>query len=353
MIYQKLGSTGMMVSRIGFGGIPILEVSDEAAEKVLWRAFEKGINYFDTHLLYGDSEVKIGKALSGVREQYYLSTKISNHSRAGAEKSLKDSLKRLKTDYIDLLYIKNIDNDEVLNKAMGRNGSLQVARKAQRAGIVRHIGVTSHDEATCYKAVATGEYEAVMFPYNILNVAAEKRIFKYCEKNNVGFVCMKALAGGMLTIGGKVFSGRGKKNVKISTNAVRFSMSHPAVSVTIPGVATVGHLNEGLAALKGPMMNAAERKNAREKVVKLGDGFCRNCGYCQPCEVGIPIAWVFRLHHYYKDFGLKESAIREYAVDVGKKGDLCKRCGECLPKCPYNINIPERLVEAHKVLAKG
>ncbi len=144
MIYRKLGATDMLVSRIGFGGIPILGVSEKQAVRILRRSFEKGMNFVDTHRGYGDSEIKIGKALADVREQYYLATKIADHTRKGAEKSLKESLKRLRTDYIDLLFIKNLNSEEVLKLAMGRNGSLPVARRAQEAGIVRHIGFTSH-----------------------------------------------------------------------------------------------------------------------------------------------------------------------------------------------------------------
>jgi aryl-alcohol dehydrogenase-like predicted oxidoreductase len=236
MIYKKLGSTGMMVSRVGFGGIPILSTSDIQAEKVIRRAFEKGVNFIDTHRGYGDSEIKIGNALSQVREQVYLATKISDHTRIGAQKSLRESLKRLKTKYIDLLFIKNLDSEEALNQAMGKNGSLRVARQAQKAGIVRHIGMTSHHEKIAYKALRTGEYEAVMYPYSIVNLSAEKRIFRYCSNNNIGFVCMKPVAGGLLTSPSKVFAkmAKGKANTTAAA-AMRFCLSHPSVSTVIPG----------------------------------------------------------------------------------------------------------------------
>ena len=162
MKYRKLGSTGMMVSQIGFGGIPIAHVSEKQAVRVLKRSHELGVNFVDTHRGYGDSEIKIGKALADVREQYYLATKIAAHTRREAEKSLNESLKRLRTNYIDLLFIKNQDSDEVVRQAMGRNGSLEVARRAQKAGIVRHIGMTSHTEKTAYKALRSGEYEAIL-----------------------------------------------------------------------------------------------------------------------------------------------------------------------------------------------
>lgn len=351
MIYRKLGSTGMMVSRIGFGGIPILDISETQAITLLQRAFEKGVNFVDTHLGYGDSEIKIGKALADVREQYYLATKISHHTRKEAQKSLKESLKRLRTDYIDLLFIKNLDSDDVLAQAMGRNGSLKVAREAQKAGIVRHIGFTSHTEKTAYKALRTGEYEAAMFPYSIVNTSAEKRILNYCRKHNIGFVCMKPVAGGLLTVPSKVFAKmtKGKANTTAAA-AIRFCLSHPAVVTAIPGLDRIKHLNEALTAVNSPMTEK-QRHQARESVVKLGEGFCRNCGYCKPCPREIDINNIFRFYHYYKSYDLKDYAQQHYKA-LKVKADKCGKCGACLPRCPYNINIPEMLTTAHRALSK-
>lgn len=349
MIYKKLGSTGMMVSRVGFGGIPILNTSDIEAEKVLRRAFEKGINFIDTHRNYGDSEIKIGNALSQVREQVYLATKIADHTEMGAKKSLTESLKRLKTKYIDLLFIKNLDSEEVLNQAMGKNGSLKVARQAQKAGIVRHIGMTSHHEKIAYKALRTGEYEAVMFPYSIVNTSAEKRIFRYCDNNNIGFVCMKPVAGGLLTVPSKVFAEITKD--KANTTAVaamRFCLSHPSITTIIPGLDKIKYLNEALSATKEPMTQK-EREIAQQKVAKLGEGFCRNCGYCKPCPQEIDINNIFRFYHYYKSYDLKQYAHRHYKK-LKVKADKCKKCGVCLSRCPYNIDIPGRLIVADKLL---
>ena len=349
MIYKKLGSTGMMVSRIGFGGIPILNTSDTQAERVLRRAFEKGVNFVDTHRGYGDSEIKIGNAFSQVREQIYLATKISDHTEIGAKKSLRESLRRLKTKYIDLLFIKNLDSEEVLSQAMGKNGSLKVAREAQKAGVVRHIGMTSHTEKTTYKALRTGEYEAVMYPYSIVNLSAEKRILRYCNNNNIGFVCMKPVAGGLLTVPSKVFSKmtKGKANTTAAA-AMRFCLSHPSVSTVIPGLDKITYLNEALSAIKEPM-NQKERELAQQKVAKLGEGFCRNCGYCKPCPQEIDINNIFRFYHYYKSYDLKQYA-QEHYKKLKVKANKCTKCGACLSRCPYDINIPERLTKADKIL---
>ena len=350
MIYRKLGSTGMMVSRVGFGGIPIMRVPEKDAVRVLRRAFEMGVNYVDTHIDYGDSEIKIGKALADVREQYYLSTKIKRRSRREAQKSLKESLKRLGTDYIDLLYIKNLDSEEAVKQAMGRNGSLKVAREAQKAGLVRHVGFTSHPEKITYKILKTGEYEAVMFPYNILNTSAEKRILKLCDRWNVGFVCMKPVGGGLLTSPSRVFSKMTKGKAKTTAAAaVRFCLSHPSVTTVIPGLAKVAHLREALSALDAEMTEA-ERRRAVARMVKIGDGFCRNCGYCKPCPEGIDINGIFRLYHYYADFDLKAGARFRYRR-LRVKASACAECRSCLPRCPYEIDIPKRLKAAHRALS--
>ena len=351
MLYRKLGSTGMMVSRVAFGGIPIMKVSQKQATRVLRRAFEKGMNFVDTHRGYGDSEIKIGKALVKVREQYYLATKISDHSRRGAQRSLKESLKRLRTDYIDLLLIKNLDSDKVMSQAMGRNGSLKVARQAQRKGVIRHIGFTSHSEEIAYKALQTGEYETVMFPYSILNTAAEKRILNLCDRKNIGFICMKPVAGGLLTVPSRVFSRmtRGKANTTAAA-AIRFSLSHPAVSTVIPGLARIKHLREALSAVDLPM-TGKERKEALKKVVKLGSGFCRNCGYCKPCPQGISINDIFRFYHYYTSYDLQAYA-RAHYKKLKVKAIACTNCKICIPRCPYKIGIPGKLKIAHRVLLK-
>ncbi len=353
MEYRKLGRTGMLVSRVSFGGIPILDVSQKQAVALLRRAFDMGMNYVDTHLGYGDSELKIGKALGSVREQYYLSTKISDHRRDGARRSLKESMKRLRTDYIDLLYIKNLDNDEVMHKAMGRNGSLRVAREAQKAGLVRHIGFTSHDEKTAYKALRTGEYEAVMFPYSILNTAAEKRLFRVCERDNVGFVCMKSVAGGLLTVPSRVFAKLKKGKARTTAaGAIRFALSHPTVAVAIPGLASMKELEEALSVAGVPPMTKAERARAIRDVVKVGTGFCRNCGYCKPCPQDIDIPAIFRLVHCYEGYDLKAYARAQYR-QMKVKAARCECCGACLPRCPYNIPIPRRLGRAHRKLSTG
>ena len=350
MKYRKLGSTGMMVSRIGFGGIPILRSSDKTAQRVLRRAFELGVNFVDTHRGYGDSEIKIGNALCDVREEVYLATKISVHTRSEARKSLKESLRRLKTRYIDLLFIKNLDSEEVRAQAMGRNGSLKVVREAQRAGVVRHIGFTSHTEKTAWKALRSGEYEAIMFPYNVMNTSAERRIFRHCDRKNIGFVCMKPVAGGLLTTPGRVFSTLTQKLDKpTGTVSVSFCASHPSVTTVIPGVNSIKQLREGLAALSIPM-TTKQREQALREVKRIGEGFCRNCGYCKPCPQDVDINNVFRFYHYYTSYGLKEYAQAHYRRLKGK-ADVCARCGACVPRCPYKIDIPRKLALAHRVLA--
>ncbi len=346
MIYRKLGSTGMMVSRVGFGGIPIMRVPEKTAVRVLRRALELGVNFVDTHRGYGDSEVKIGRALEADRERYYLATKISDHTRRGAKRSLAESLKRLRTDYIDLLFIKNLDSKKVLEQAMSRAGSLRVAREARKAGVVRHIGFTSHTEKIAWKALRTGEFEAVMYPYSVVRNGAEKRILGYCGRKQIGFVCMKPVAGGLLTLPSRLMPDRG---AAAATDACRFCLSHPQVTTVIPGLAAVRHLGEAVRAV-GREMTDRERASALKRAARLGTGFCRNCGYCKPCPQKVDINNVFRFYHYYKSYGLRDYARAKYR-GMKVKADACVGCGQCRPRCPYRIDIPARLKAAHRLLS--
>ena len=233
---------------------------------------------------------------------------------------------------------------------MGRNGSLRVAREAQKAGVVRHIGVTSHSEEFAYKCVRTGEYEAIMFPYNILNTAAEKRVLPLCTRKNIGFICMKPVAGGLLTVPSKVFAKMTKAKARTTAAAaIRFCLSNRDVSTVIPGMATIKHLREALSA-EGVPMTPAERERALKQVTRLGAWFCRNCGYCKPCPQGIEINDIFRLYHHARSYDLKDYARRSYR-QLKVKATACVKCGNCLPRCPYDIDIPRRLRSAHRELA--
>jgi uncharacterized protein len=350
MLYHQMGRTGLVVSRVGFGGIPILHRPEKPAIELLRRAVERGMNHVDTHLGYGDSEVKIGKALAGMREEVIVSTKIDKHNWSGARESLKKSLRRLRTKRIEMMYIKNVDSIEVMEQAMKGKSSLAVLREAQKAGVAGHIGFSSHTEKIAFKALRTGEFEFIMFPYNIVNREAEKRILPYCMKHGIGFICMKPLAGGLLTVPSSLFARmtRGRANTTASA-AIRFCMAHEGVTSVIPGLAVMRHLDEAMAAEAEGPMSEAERRAAVARVVKVEKGFCRNCGYCKPCPQKIDIPRIFRFVHHYRDFDLKDHARRQYRrmdVDATK----CAECGACLPKCPYKIDIPRKLKEAHRML---
>ena len=221
----------------------------------------------------------------------------------------------------------------------------------QKAGVVRHIGFTSHTEEIAYKALQTGEYEVVMFPYNILNTVAEKRIFKMCGQRNIGFVCMKPLAGGLLTVPSKVFSKmtKGKANTTAAA-AMRFCLSHSCVTTVIPGIAKIKHLGEALNALDLPMTEQ-ERQKAISQVIRIEAGFCRDCGYCKPCPQEIPINDIFRLYHYYRSYDLKAYAQAHYRR-LRVKASACINCDMCIPRCPYDIDIPKKLKIAHRVLSR-
>ena len=351
MQHRTLGKTGLKVSAIGFGGIPILRIPVEDAVRVLHHALDRGITFIDTHRTYGDSEEKIGRVLEERRSECLIATKVARHAYEEAEEDLEASLKALRTDYIDLYQIKSLDNEERLDQAM--TGSLELARKAQRDGVIGHIGFTSHSEEISLKALRTGAFETMMYPYNVVRREAEGEIFKLVEEMNIGFICMKPVAGGALTVPSEVarFVADGNGQGSTALGAMKYVLASDRVSVAIPGLKSIEEVDEAVRA--GEMIDRIteeDKEHLYELAEELGANFCRNCGYCLPCSQEIKINDVFRFMGYYQRYGLKEWATSQYE-DLDVKADVCVECEECLARCPYDVKIPEKLQEAVALFA--
>ena len=326
MQYTVLGKTGLKISRMGFGGIPIQKIDAEGTKVLMRQLAEAGVNFIDTSRAYTVSEEYLGYALEGIRDKFVIATKTYNRTKEGAAADIETSLKNLRTDYIDLYQIHNPTAPE-LEQALKPDGALAALQEAKAAGKIGHIGITLHSLELFKQALDFDWVETIMFPYNIVETQGGELIAE-CGKRNIGFICMKPLAGGA---------------IDDATLALRFITANPNVSVVIPGMAAVEEIDQNIAAVADESPLSQEELEGMDKIRKfLGGNFCRRCNYCAPCTAGISIPAVFLMEGYYSRYHLEQWAIERYANLPKKAGD-CIDCGACEPRCPYNLPIREML----------
>ncbi len=326
MEYTTLGKTGLRISRMGFGGIPIQKVDAAVTRKLMERLVERGVNYIDTARGYTVSESYLGEALVGLRDRFVVATKSMARTKETMARDIETSLSNLKTDYIDLYQIHNPSLAE-LEQVVAPGGALEALLEAKAAGKIRHLGVTAHMATVFERALEMDWVETVMFPYNIVETQGEA-LMRRCTEQNVGFICMKPLAGGAL---------------EDANLALRFIASNPDVSVVIPGMYDLREIDENIAALENNAPLTAQETEKIDTIRReLGTQFCRRCNYCQPCTAGISISGIFVLEGYLNRYGLGDWARQRYAAMDKKAGD-CVGCGVCETRCPYQLPIREML----------
>ena len=335
MQYRILGKTGLNVSSLGFGGIPIQRIDAAGTRKLMEKLVEYGINYIDTARGYSVSEVYLGEALEGIRDKFILATKSMARDKAGMAKDIDISLSNLRTDYIDLYQLHNPSLAQ-LDQIIAEGGALEALTEAKTAGKIGHIGLTAHSLEVFEKALELDWVETIMFPYNIVETHGEDLIAR-CAEKNIGFIDMKPLAGGA---------------IEDAALAIRFVTKNPNVSVTIPGMAEIRELEQNLAAVNhtAPLSSdEAARIDAIRK--ELGTQFCRRCGYCAPCTVGIIIPNMFVFGGYLERYGLADWAKGRYETQAKTASD-CIGCGVCETRCPYNLPIRELLKHTAEAFGK-
>ena len=331
MEYVTLGKTGLKISRLGFGGIPIQKVDAATTRKLIIAMVEKGINYIDTARGYTVSECFLGEALEGYRDKFILATKSMARDKAGMATDIETSLKNLRTDYIDIYQVHN-PSVEQLEQVLAPGGALEALLEAKEAGKIGHIGLTGHTIELFEKAVNLPWVETFMFPYNIVERQGEE-LMRQCTKNNIGFIVMKPLAGGA---------------IEDANLALRFLCANPDVSVVIPGMYDLKEIDMNLDAVENiSPLTETELKKMDEIRQQLGNNFCRRCNYCQPCTVGINISGIFLFQGYLDRYGLGDWAKERYNTLPVKASD-CTQCGVCESRCPYNLPIREMLKDAAK-----
>jgi predicted aldo/keto reductase-like oxidoreductase len=336
----RLGRTNLMVSASSFGALPIQRLSREEAAYLLRKAYDNGINYFDTANAYTDSEEKIGYALSDVRDKIVISTKSGAKDKAGVLAHVELSLKRLKTDYIDLL---QLHNPLELPDPEDPEGSYAGLLEAQRRGWVRFIGITNHNVTRGRAAVLSRKYDTLQYPFSSLATQEEVELAQLAHQHDMGFIAMKGLAGGLITNAASTFV---------------FLKQYPFV-VPIWGIQRERELDEFLALEENPpaydqAMKAVIEADRRE----LMKSFCHGCGYCLPCPAGIDIPNAARM-----SLMLRRAPLKNYLTEEQRQKMLrieeCLHCNHCVEHCPYELDTPKLLqenltdylafYEAHKV----
>lgn len=335
MDYVTLGKTGLKISRMGFGGIPIQRIDAQGTKELIHKMTDSGVNYIDTARGYTVSEEYLGYALEGVRDKFVLATKSMARTKEAMTADIEKSLGNLRTEYIDLYQIHN-PSMEQLEQVMNEGGALEALKEAQAAGKIRHIGLTAHSVAVFERALELDWVETIMFPYNIVESQGEELIAR-CKEKNIGFIAMKPLAGGAI------------ENASL---AIRYICANDNVTVVIPGMAEEKELEQNLrACLDESPLSEEEQKEIAGIREQLGSNFCRRCNYCAPCTAGINIPSVFLFAGYLERYDLGDWA-RDRYDSLAVKASACVGCGECETRCPYQLPIREMLKKCAQEFGK-
>ncbi len=337
MVNVRLGSTGITVNKNGFGALPIQRVSMDEAIRLLHRAFDGGIRFYDTARLYTDSEEKLGQAFPDRRSRIFLASKTGAVTAEGFWKDLETTLKNLNTDYLDIY---QFHNPAFCPKPGDESGLYDAALEARKKGMILHIGITNHRLNVAQEAIDSGLYETLQFPFCYLSGEPELKLLEGCKKQDMGFLSMKALSGGLITNAAAAFA---------------FQAQFPE---TLPlwGIQREEELEQFLSFVDNPPSMNEELSAVIEKDRKelLGE-FCRGCGYCMPCPAGIEINNCARM-----SLLLRRAPSAGYLTpqwqEKMQKIENCKHCDSCKKKCPYGLDTPKLLkknYEDYKEIQNG
>jgi predicted aldo/keto reductase-like oxidoreductase len=319
-----LGNTGLEVTKAAMGCLPVQRRTMDDGAKLIRSAYEGGINFFDTANAYTDSEEKVGKALADVREKVIIATKSQARDKAGCAAHIDNSLKMLRTDYIDLFQFHMCDALPDINDP---DGAFAAALAAKDAGKIRHIGITTHRITTAEAAIASGCFETLMFPFSYISADRDLQLADKCMKAGMGFIAMKGLAGGMLT----------------NARACWAFMALYRNVVPIWGIQTEDELRQWLAlAEERPRLTDELRAVIEKDRKELSGSFCRSCGYCMPCPAGIEIRNCARMNMLLRRSPWKQYYTPQWRAKMEKIND-CLGCRQCASKCPYQLDTPNLL----------
>lgn len=319
-----LGRTGIVVPQLAFGALPIQRTTVAGAVRILRKAFDAGIRFFDTARAYSDSEEKLGKAFVGIRDQIVIATKTGAADAATAREHLHASLRLLNTDYIDIV---QLHNPEKCPDPNDKNSALAALIQAQHKGQIRFIGISNHRIKVAKEAVASGIFDTLQFPLSHISSDEDMALIPLCQQHDVGLIAMKALCGGLIT--------------NISA-AFAFFRQHGSV-LPIWGIQHEYELDEFVQLEANPPKLDAELRAAIEADRKdLAASFCRGCGYCLPCQAKIPIPMAARMSFLLRRAPWQQFLSPQWKESMHHIND-CTNCRACVSRCPYGLDTPALL----------
>jgi predicted aldo/keto reductase-like oxidoreductase len=357
---RRLGRTNLEVSVIGFGGIPIVKVCKEEACEMIRRAFDLGISYFDTARAYGDGEEKLGTALEDIRDKIIIATKTHQRTREDAARAgLKQSLRKLRTNRIDIVFLHGIDDEKTLKQAMKTEGSLTALKEARTQGKINFIGISGHRPYILANAIKTGEFDVILVPLNLINREATEELLPLAKELDIGIVVMKPFGGtdyrfvrqewwGTYVPDKTEFNQIFGEGMLKTERALKFALAH-TISTVIPGFSSTEEI-ETAAKVGREFVGLTSREVKDTRFGELPPSpLCRLCGLCMPCPEGLNIPLILTLQTYHTFHGIKDWT-RQVYDKLSTKFDSCTKCAECEPKCPYKLPIIEMLFQTEKTL---
>jgi len=325
----QLGKTGLRVSPIGFGGIPIQRLSEEEAVAVVRGCLDLGVTFIDTAHGYTVSEDRIGKAIAGRRQGLVLATKTPARDAATAQEHIELSLQRLGVEWIDIYQLHGVSSHDKLEAVLAPGGALEALQAARDRGQIGHLGFSSHSLEVAQKAIRTGMFETVQFPLNFIATEAADELLPLAREYGLGFIAMKSMGGGLLARADLAF---------------KYLLQFPDV-VPDPGIERVEEMAEIVALVEeGGDLSSADWVAIEAIRQELGTRFCHRCNYCQPCPQDIPISAVLTYRSVWKRMPPERTLSEGWQQNMDRAA-TCQECGECEERCPYELPIHELLKE--------
>ena len=325
----RLGKTELMVSKVAFGGIPIMRLSKPDAVKLVRETLDLGINFFDTAHGYMDSEEKIGEGIKGIkREDLVITTKSPANDKKTFNEHLDLSLKRLGTDYIDIMQLHNIGSIEKRDACFAEGGAYEGIQEGIKAGKIRFPGFSSHNLEICIEVMKTDKFDLVQFPFNFIDDSAVEIAIPLAKELDIGFIAMKPMGGGKLDNAGLAF---------------RYLLQFESV-IADPGIEKVEEIREIAQIVKvNPPLTNEDKKTIEKLKTEYSEIWCHRCDYCQPCPQKIDISWVLSSESCQKRF--TPERYKQMLGGPTDKARTCTECRKCVERCPYHLNIPALLKE--------